>query len=390
VAELRVTDPIPARVIDLGGPVSKFLRPSLKVESVDSLALAANRFRQNGAGVLPVVEEDRLVGVIINATLAETLGSGVDPTDAVGDWMTPAETILNRETGAEALRRLEGGGTLVVIDEEGRVLGLVSACDLWPRRRVAPRPAVVGGMATPFGVYLTNGSVSGGVPKWALLFTGATMFVMLYVAMLAAYSGATWLDDRHLIATTYLNSGWMLAAIAIFFLIMRLSPLAGTHGAEHQTVHALEREEDLKPEIIRRMPRVHPRCGTNLAAGASIFLSLFEWDWTKYIGLPGNAGADWRLIVAVIATVVFWRRVGGFLQYFVTTKRPNDKQLQSGIKAANMLLERFALAKVTAPSLWQRIWASGMLHVLLGASLMSGLILLFERWHLLPQVFLGS
>jgi uncharacterized protein YqhQ len=39
-------------------------------------------------------------------------------------------------------------------------------------------------------------------------------------------------------------------------------------------VHAIERGEPLVLEVVRRMPRVHPRCGTNLVAGIALFLGL--------------------------------------------------------------------------------------------------------------------
>jgi uncharacterized protein YqhQ len=161
-------------------------------------------------------------------------------------------------------------------------------------------------------------------------------------------------------------------------LMMRLVPLSGIHGAEHQVVHAIEREEELKPEVIRRMPRIHPRCGTNLAAGASIFLTIFFGSWP--------AEGEIRFIVAALATVLLWRKVGGFLQQYITTKRPSDKQLQSGIRAGEMLLERFAEAKVTSPTIGQRIWSSGVLHVMTGAVLMTCLVWLFEL--LVPLSFL--
>ena len=34
------------------------------------------------------------------------------------------------------------------------------------------------------------------------------------------------------------------------------------HGAEHMTIHALEHDEPLVPERVRKYPTAHPRCGT--------------------------------------------------------------------------------------------------------------------------------
>jgi hypothetical protein len=287
--------------------------------------------------------------------------------------MEQPETIFNYESGAEALRRVEDGRGLIVIDEQNRVLGLISAADLWPRRRPQARPAAVGGMATPFGVYLTSGTVTGGVSKWALAATGAVMSLMMFAAALCARPLIGWLDASKLpdAVQTGIYSSFVFA---LFFAIMRVAPLSGTHGAEHQVVNAIERDEELRPEIVRRMPRVHPRCGTNLTVGALIFLTVWNFDW---IPLP-----EIRLLLAAIATFALWRRLGSLLQYYVTTKRPSDKQLEGGIVAGKMLLERYVVAKSTHASVWQRIWNSGLFQLLAGAIattlLLSGLGLLFH------------
>ena len=34
------------------------------------------------------------------------------------------------------------------------------------------------------------------------------------------------------------------------------------HGAEHMTIHALEHDDPLDPEHVRKYPTAHPRCGT--------------------------------------------------------------------------------------------------------------------------------
>jgi hypothetical protein len=82
----------------------------------------------------------------------------------------------------------------------------------------------------------------------------------------------------------------------------------------------------------------------------------------------------YRLVVAALVTVFFWRRIGSVLQQFVTTRRPSDKQLESGIRAGNMLLERYAKAGSTMPSTLQRIWHSGILQVISGAFVTAGIV----------------
>jgi hypothetical protein len=99
-----------------------------------------------------------------------------------------------------------------VVDDAQRPVGLVSALELWPRHRKPERPAVVGGMATPFGVYLTSGNVSAGAPWWGLMATGAAMFLMLVTGEIVASLAAS--QGLPVAAEPYL-------AGALFFLFMR-------------------------------------------------------------------------------------------------------------------------------------------------------------------------
>ena len=65
--------------------------------------------------------------------------------------------------------------------------------------------------------------------------------------------------------------GWQifinLLSFLLFLVIVRLTPLAGYHGAEHKVVHAIERYGYATAEQARAMPRAHRRCGTTLLAG---------------------------------------------------------------------------------------------------------------------------
>ncbi len=337
------------------------MRPTLTVEAEDSLARGAQTLRENG-GIIPVVDgTGRLLGVLSDAGLARALAEASEPTDAVGPFAVSFDTVAPYATAAEALRRGEDGRTLVVVDDARRPVGLISAVDLWPRRRIPPRPAMVGGMATPFGVYLTTGSVSAGAPWWALMATGASMFAMLVVGDVAS--------------TLALNQGLPATAVpylgaAIFFGLMRLVPLSGVHGAEHQVVNAIEREEILSPEVVRRMPLVHPRCGTNVMVGVSIFSAVFFTNW-----YPDQ---EIRILPALVFGAVFARPLGAIVQRFVTTKRPSDRQLIGAIQAGEALLQANLTARYSTPNPLRRIWCMGLVQVMTGALGLAGLLTLFK------------
>jgi len=346
----------------LSSPVGHLMRPTLSCSDEDSVERAAGELRRNGGGILPIVVEGKLAGVLTETTLAIALGNGLSLFASCREATSEAFTIAPYQSGAEALRLLSEMDlpTLVVVDDADRVVGLISPSDLYPRRRHLPRPSPVGGMATPFGVYLTNGGLHGGVGLPAVMATGALMFTMLTTSIVLSAYGVSLLDRTS--ASEVLKGVLFNGAILALFLgMMRLAPLSGTHGAEHMVVHAIERGEELTPEVVSRMPRVHPRCGTNLSVAMGLFsgISFTPWVADPFI----------RTLVAALVTLFLWRPLGSFAQQYITTKKPNAKQLRSGIKAGTELIEKYSTHRFSSPGIPARIWNSGLLHVICGSTL---------------------
>ena len=353
--------PIPPVSDPLSLPVGALASRSDPVQVGASLRATAAAMAESGLHAVAVADGRMLVGVVDEAGLVKALASGLDPNDPIDRIMDRDPVVVPPHiTGAEALRIFEETGrhAIVVADSSGMTVGVVTPSRLLHQPSGSHRPMMVGGLATPFGVYLTNGVVGGGAKGFALVATGMFMISIFFVASLVV------LGVAHFFELNVYDTGvqtWMEGGMMVLFLVgIKAAPLAGTHGAEHMVVHAIERGEELTPEIVRRMPRYHPRCGTNIAVGAMMFLGLMQLEWTSDQFL--------RLVVATLVTLSLWRPLGKIAQLLFTTKRPTDAQLASGIKAGKELMERVASAPRMAPNIVQRIALSGLPYVVLGAT----------------------
>jgi len=321
-----------------------------------------------GVSVVPVAQEAKWIGVLRQADLTSAIAQGRPLASPISEWISQdCQTIAPWATGAEALRTFEttGRDCLIVVGDGEQPLGLLQPSDLAVGRSQGPRPRMVGGLATPFGVYLTNGVQSGGVGSLALAVTGAALFGMYALSILLSGGLLWWVggglsEDLRFSLTNTLS-------LLVFMALLRLSPVAGIHAAEHMVVHAIERGEPLEPDVVRRMPRVHPRCGTNLAAGAMVFLGVSGADWL------GDRQA--QTLVAALLTLLVWRPLGSFVQYWVTTRKPTDRQIAMGIASAEDLLGKFARRPMAMPSAGVRLLRSGLPFLVVGSSLAA---LLFE------------
>lgn len=124
-----------------------------------------------------------------------------------------------------------------------------------------------------------------GVVSFSLMFvlllggSGKKMRFVAFVVM-CAFTGmagvAYYAEQNGLSVNTLFGESSLVTSVvgAIVNLLvlcsMMLNPKIRTllryHGAEHQCVHAAERNIEITPDSVRDLPLVHPRCGTGVFA----------------------------------------------------------------------------------------------------------------------------
>ncbi|MBX3095396.1 MAG: DUF1385 domain-containing protein [Fimbriimonadaceae bacterium] len=337
-----------------------------------SLRVAASLMANEGYPAIPIADDRGYLGLIREKELARALADGVNPDAPLAPYVNEAwPSIGPMETAAAALRALvqNEADALAVVGQKGEVIGIVTPSRLHVPLEYRNRPQQVGGMATPFGVYLTTGNARAGKKGWELVAAGAFLFSLF---VLGAHVALGIVNALQL--SPVRNAGIFEAITSILFLLfLRLSPMAKIHAAEHMAVHAIEREEAISIDVLKRMPRVHPRCGTNLAVAATLFLSLFNAPWPL--------DQEVKLLIALIVTVMLFRPVGAFVQQYITTAPPKDKHLQLGVDAAEEMLTIYETQYVPPASVGQKLFNSGLIQIMAGA-IVSQLVL-FALYELL-------
>ena len=169
----------------------------------------------------------------------------------------------------------------------------------------------------------------------------------------------------------FFNLAVTIAEGGLFILLMRLSPIAGYHAAEHQTVWAIERGVPLTPETVAQMPRPHPRCGTNLVALSGLIQIVLGH-------LPDNSPS--MMLFALIFIYFFWRSFGEAIQLYGTTRPASRKQLESGIRAGKEVIEKYQAQPHLQMSFGKRLWNSGLLLAAAGMISTWWLYSFLENW----------
>lgn len=119
------------------GTVSDLLRalPRRKVihaEAGERLSAVLGKFKQHGISQMPVLEGARLAGMLTETSVLRQLASGrATPDTAVAEIMERrVAKLLPQSSAGEIAPILERGEVVVVVDEQDRVLNLITKMDL--------------------------------------------------------------------------------------------------------------------------------------------------------------------------------------------------------------------------------------------------------------------
>jgi CBS domain-containing protein len=323
---------------------------------------------------LGVVESGRLVGLILEERAISLIKlTGLSQQLKARDLMITDIPIIREDTPFDLLAYLLDSHpypAVPVIGDDGYFLGLIFKRDLMRYILGSFRPRTLGGMATPLGVYLTTGSLRAGASDLGLFLTGSVFAILILIAIYLT-DGLAYLVQLYTPLPLYAikNSPpigifnpfdflyYLMGAfeLGLFLLFLRISPLSSYHGAEHKVVNTIESGEVLELEVVRRMPKEHPRCGTNLAV--FLLLTFLIYQISK------------NIFLALIIPLLSWRYLGMIVQRYITTKEPPNRYLLNAIEAGRELLKKFREAPYLRPSVPQRIYNMGILHIIAGYSL---------------------
>jgi uncharacterized protein YqhQ len=146
---------------------------------------------------------------------------------------------------------------------------------------------------------------------------------------------------------------FFLIMITSFSLLKDIRRVFEYHGAEHKVVYTWEAGEELTVANARTKQRQHPRCGTSflmvvmlvsiVAFSVVKFDSLFLNFLVRVMLIPVVAGVSYEIIRASAKSRAQWffsviTKPGLWLQN-ITTKEPDDSQLEVAIYALNESLK---------------------------------------------------
>ncbi|HBE76602.1 MAG TPA: DUF1385 domain-containing protein [Firmicutes bacterium] len=148
----------------------------------------------------------------------------------------------------------------------------------------------------------------------------------------------------------------LVAYISGISVLKDIQRVFAYHGAEHKVINTFEAKEDLTVENARKHTTFHPRCGTSfllfVVIVSAVFFSFLKYDtiWmrfmTRILLLPVVAGVSYEIIKFTGRHQDFflwrWLSVPGFWLQKLTTREPDDAQLEVAINSLVAVLREEA------------------------------------------------
>lgn len=149
-----------------------------------------------------------------------------------------------------------------------------------------------------------------------------------------------------------LKIGVFIAYIAIISKMRDIRRVFQYHGAEHKSISCLESGQPVDLEHARMFTTLHPRCGTSflliVLVVSIVVFSFISWSnilmriALKVILLPFIAGISYEIIKwagkndNLLVRIVSYP---GLMMQKLTTKEPDDRQLEVALAALHKVLE---------------------------------------------------
>ncbi len=347
-------------------------------------------YREAGTDTLPVIDlQGKITGIVSEYDLAQIVPElsldekGYQTDIKVSDIMTRRVWVENKNSNiSELFNKIHNmhARVIPIIGSDGAYTGNVITRTLiitYLTRLIKPNS--LGGLATPLGVYITDGMHQAGPGNFGLFLTGVIIGgILVIVEHLSSLIIKLYNID---ITNPTIIPLIFIAQLASFILILRLTPLVKIHAAEHQTINAIEKGLPLTLKTVKMQPKEHKRCGTNLMV---LFIGI-QLIMLVFIGYIKNLSSIFQFVF-LFSSFMFvfsnWKKWGMLVQKYLTTVKPPDSYIYNGIKAGEEILHKHKDDLGTAsPSIFRKIWCMSIIQIIAGFIFIQWLFgLLIKFW----------
>ncbi|WP_411844334.1 DUF1385 domain-containing protein [Salinicoccus sp. HZC-1] len=183
---------------------------------------------------------------------------------------------------------------------------------------------------------------------------GKFLFTLIPVFIAEFFSGIITSHFGQVLLESIFKLILLLAYIFFISMTPMIKRLFQYHGAEHKVINTFENDEDLTVENVQGQSRLHYRCGSSfilftVIVGFVVYMFVpVEPFYVRILNrialIPVVIGLSFEFLQLTNKLrdipVLKWLGMPGLLLQYLTTKTPDDKQVEVAIHSFNKLVRR--------------------------------------------------
>lgn len=181
---------------------------------------------------------------------------------------------------------------------------------------------------------------------------GKFLFTLIPVFIAEVFSGIV----TSLAGQVFLESFFKLILLLVYIYVISMTPMIRRlfqyHGAEHKVINTFEDEKELTIDNVQAHSRLHYRCGSSfilftVLVGFVVYMfvpvdPLYVRILNRIALIPVVIGLSFEFLQFTNRVrhipVLKWLGIPGLMLQLLTTKQPDDHQVEVAIKSFNKLL----------------------------------------------------
>jgi predicted transcriptional regulator len=111
--------------------IDLMIQAIISVASCDKVQNAISKMKKNGISQLPVVDDEKVVGIISESTIVDALSQGKNIMDLpVSQIMEDAPPSIPEDTPADVILNLLKHYSIVLVTQKGKLRGVITKADM--------------------------------------------------------------------------------------------------------------------------------------------------------------------------------------------------------------------------------------------------------------------
>ncbi|AKG74025.1 DUF1385 domain-containing protein [Salinicoccus halodurans] len=183
---------------------------------------------------------------------------------------------------------------------------------------------------------------------------GKFLFTLIPVFIAEVFSGTVTSHFGQVLLESVFKLILLLGYIYVISMTPMVKRLFQYHGAEHKVINTFENDQDLTVENVQRQSRLHYRCGSSfilftVLVGFVVYMFVpVEPFYVRILNrialIPVVIGLSFEFLQLTNKLrdipVLKWLGIPGLLLQYLTTKQPDDTQVEVAVHSFNKLLRR--------------------------------------------------